>query len=105
MLILFSSDQYHVNNIVWHHLGSAFVIYVLMFKFHCSLFNFTTGESIPSILTLLTSLLAMCGASGCFGIMYFYTPEMFPTNLRQVQMTASWIKIHTTNLKKNPHKV
>ncbi|CAL1546071.1 unnamed protein product [Lymnaea stagnalis] len=33
-------------------------------------------------LTLTSSLVAMIGASGCFGVVFLYTPEMFPTNYR-----------------------
>ncbi|GFR68649.1 solute carrier family 22 member 16 [Elysia marginata] len=40
------------------------------------------GNSVFAIFTLLASLFAMCGASGCFGIVFSFTPEMFPTNLR-----------------------
>ena len=27
-------------------------------------------------------MLGMCGASGMFGAVFFYTPELFPTNMR-----------------------
>ncbi|KAK3792834.1 hypothetical protein RRG08_028224 [Elysia crispata] len=39
--------------------------------------------------TLFASLVAMCGASGCFTIMFSYTPELFPTNLRTQAMGVS----------------
>ncbi|GFR68655.1 solute carrier family 22 member 8 [Elysia marginata] len=42
-----------------------------------------------STLTLLASLGAMSGASGCFTIMFSYTPEVFPTNLRSQAMGVS----------------
>ncbi|GFO42289.1 solute carrier family 22 member 8 [Plakobranchus ocellatus] len=43
-------------------------------------------ETNPSFatFTLLASLVATLGAGGCFGIVYAYSPEMYPTNLRQV---------------------
>ncbi|GFN92045.1 solute carrier family 22 member 4 [Plakobranchus ocellatus] len=40
------------------------------------------SNSMFSVFTLLASLTAMCGASGCFTLVFSYTPEMFPTNLR-----------------------
>ncbi|RUS92225.1 hypothetical protein EGW08_000078 [Elysia chlorotica] len=40
------------------------------------------SNSTFAICTLLASLWAMAGASGCFGMVFSFTPELFPTNLR-----------------------
>ncbi|GFN92076.1 solute carrier family 22 member 6-a [Plakobranchus ocellatus] len=43
--------------------------------------TFEESNSMFSVFTLLASLTAMCGASGCFNLIFSYTLEMFPTNL------------------------
>ena len=61
----------------------------LKLSFHLivtSLLILITGNSVFAIFTLLSSLIAMSGASGCFGIMFSFTPEMYPTNLRYVEL-------------------
>ncbi|GFN92050.1 solute carrier family 22 member 8 [Plakobranchus ocellatus] len=40
------------------------------------------SDSVYSLFTLLATLAAMCGASGSFTLLFTYTPEMFPTNVR-----------------------
>ncbi|KAH9489363.1 hypothetical protein Btru_056470 [Bulinus truncatus] len=48
-----------------------------------------TNDHVYNIWTLVTSLLSMVGASGSFGVVYLYTPEMFPTNLRNQALGLS----------------
>ena len=45
------------------------------------MFTFT---DIPAVgtLSIITSMVGMFGASGAFGALFFFTPELFPTNLR-----------------------
>ncbi|XP_059168761.1 organic cation transporter-like protein [Physella acuta] len=44
------------------------------------------NDDIFAYLALGFSLLGMLGASSCFGIVFLYTPEMFPTNIRNRAM-------------------
>ena len=39
-------------------------------------------NSVFVVLSVVTALLGMMGATGVFGSMFFYTPEIYPTNIR-----------------------
>ncbi|XP_059168764.1 uncharacterized protein LOC131950562 [Physella acuta] len=47
------------------------------------------NDDIFAYLALGFSLLGMLGASSCFGIVFLYTPEMFPTNIRNQALGVS----------------
>ncbi|XP_070198885.1 organic cation transporter-like protein [Littorina saxatilis] len=45
-------------------------------------FRMFTGNSALGTLSVVTAMLGMFGASGMFGAVFFFTPELFPTNMR-----------------------
>ena len=75
------SEYCHKAIIYFNYVNFDLKAFMVNFSTTIDLF-LLTDNSVFAIFTLLSSLFAMCGASGCFGIVFSFTPEMFPTNLR-----------------------
>ncbi|XP_070194960.1 organic cation transporter protein-like [Littorina saxatilis] len=46
------------------------------------IFRVFTGNAMLGTLSVVTAMLGMLGASGIFALVFFFTPELFPTNMR-----------------------
>ncbi|KAK7100198.1 organic cation transporter protein-like [Littorina saxatilis] len=46
------------------------------------IFRVFTGNATLGTLSVVTAMLGMLGASGIFALVFFFTPELFPTNMR-----------------------
>lgn len=55
------------------------------------LFYAFSGNATLGTLSVVTAMLGMLGASGIFALVFFFTPELFPTNMRSVVCFFSWL--------------
>ncbi|KAK7503603.1 hypothetical protein BaRGS_00005142 [Batillaria attramentaria] len=53
------------------------------------IFRIFSGNSALGTMSVVASMVGMAGASGMFGAVFFYTPEVFPTNMRNQALGVS----------------
>ena len=68
---------------------AVFFLLVAMGLLTRGIFEALTPDPVYDVIILIATMVAMAGASGSFGCVFAYTPEMFPTNVRNQALGLS----------------
>ena len=77
--------SYHTVTLISYWLTTGPMWLISTSQWNCSydIWLFATSDnSVCVVLSVVAALVGMMGATGIFGSLYFYTPELYPTNIR-----------------------